>query len=42
AYKLIFRDAPDKLSYLNNKTIIESLPPVFKKIKNDVFKFTIK
>ncbi|WP_288222009.1 RluA family pseudouridine synthase [uncultured Clostridium sp.] len=42
AYKLIFRDTQDKLSYLNNKTITESLPPVFKKIKNDVFKFTIK
>lgn len=42
AYKLVFRDTKDKLSYLNNKTITESLPPVFKKIKNDVFKFTIK
>lgn len=42
AYKLIFRDAKDKLSYLENKTVIESLPPVFKKIKNDVFKFSIK
>jgi 23S rRNA pseudouridine955/2504/2580 synthase len=41
AYKLIFRNTPDKLEYLNNKTITESLPPVFKKIKNDVFKFTI-
>lgn len=41
AYKLLFRDAEGKLSYLNNKTIVESLPPVFKKIKNDVFKFTI-
>ena len=41
AYKLIFRDTKDKLSYLNNKTITESLPPVFKKIKNDVFKFKI-
>lgn len=42
AYKLVFRDTQEKLSYLNNKTITESLPPVFKKIKNDVFKFTIK
>lgn len=41
AYKLIFRNTQDKLSYLNNKTITESLPPVFKKIKNDVFKFKI-
>lgn len=41
AYKIIFREAPDKLSYLTNKTVIESLPPIFKKIKNDVFKFII-
>ncbi|MBV7274312.1 RluA family pseudouridine synthase [Clostridiaceae bacterium UIB06] len=37
AYKLIFRNCVEKLSYLENKTIAESLPPVFKKIKNDVF-----
>ena len=42
AYKVVFRDAPEKISYLTNKTVTESLPPVFKKIKNDVFKFTIK
>ena len=41
AYKVVFREAPDKISYLTNKTVTESLPPVFKKIKNDVFKFTI-
>lgn len=41
AYKVVFRDAPEKISYLTNKTVTESLPPVFKKIKNDVFKFTI-
>lgn len=39
AYKLIFKDCPEKLSYMENKTIAESLPPIFKKIKNDVFKF---
>lgn len=39
AYKLVFKDCPDKLSYMENKTIGESLPPIFKKIKNDVFKF---
>lgn len=39
AYKTIFRDCPEKLSYLKNKTIAETLPPVFKKIKTDVFKF---
>ncbi len=39
AYKLVFKDCPEKLEYLENKTITESLPPIFKKIKNDVFKF---
>lgn len=39
AYKLIFKDCPDKFSKLNNKTIAEALPPVFKKIKKDIFKF---
>ena len=39
AYKAIFKDCPEKLAYLNNKTIAESLPPIFKKIKTDVFKF---
>lgn len=37
AYKLNFRDCPDHLKYMENKTISEGLPPVFKKIKNDVF-----
>jgi 23S rRNA pseudouridine955/2504/2580 synthase len=39
AYKLIFKYTPKELDYLENKTIAESLPPVLKKIKNDVFKF---
>ncbi len=39
SYKLIFRDCSEKFSYLENKTIAVALPPVFKKIKNDVFKF---
>ena len=39
AYKLIFKETSDSLSYLKNKTIAESLPPILKKIKNDVFKF---
>ncbi|WP_234118703.1 RluA family pseudouridine synthase [Clostridium hydrogenum] len=39
AYKLIFRDCPEKLNYMENKTIAESLPPIFKKIKKDVFRF---
>jgi len=39
AYKLIFRECTGKLENMNNKTISEGLPPIFKKIKNDVFKF---
>ncbi|MFA6941940.1 MAG: RluA family pseudouridine synthase [Clostridiaceae bacterium] len=39
AYKLIFRDCPDYLSYLNNETILESIPPIYKRIKKEVFKF---
>ncbi|MGL5151502.1 MAG: RluA family pseudouridine synthase [Clostridium sp.] len=41
AYKLTFRDVQGKLGYLKNKTVAESLPPMFKKIKQDVFKFRI-
>ncbi|APM38859.1 RluA family pseudouridine synthase [Clostridium kluyveri] len=37
AYKVIFKDCTGKLSYMNNKTISEKLPPIFKKIKNDIF-----
>lgn len=37
AYKLYFKDCPPELSYLENKTLTESLPPIFKKIKRDVF-----
>lgn len=39
AYKVIFKECPEKLENLKNKTIAESLPPIFKKIKKDVFKF---
>ncbi|MBU3183807.1 RluA family pseudouridine synthase [Clostridium estertheticum] len=39
AYKLIFKNCPDDLSYMENKTIAESLPPALKKIKRDIFKF---
>lgn len=39
AYKVVFKDCPEKLQYLENKTIGESLPPVLKKIKTDAFKF---
>jgi pseudouridine synthase, RluA family len=37
AYKLVFKDCPEKLAYMENKTIAESLPPIFKKIRKDVF-----
>ncbi|MGO5065242.1 RluA family pseudouridine synthase [Clostridium sporogenes] len=39
SYKLIFREAMGNLEYIKNKTIAETLPPIFKKIKKDVFKF---
>lgn len=39
AFKVIFKSNSDELEYMRNKTIAESLPPVLKKIKNDVFKF---
>jgi len=39
AYKLVFKNCPEKLNYMENKTIAESLPPILKKIKTDVFKF---
>ncbi|MHC1683742.1 MAG: pseudouridine synthase [Clostridiaceae bacterium] len=39
AFKVIFKECPDKLSYLKNKTIAETLPPIFKKIKTDIMKF---
>ena len=39
AYKTIFKNCPEELAYMENKTVAESLPPVFKKIKKDVFKF---
>ena len=41
AYKLIFKGGEGKLEYLKNKTVVEALPPMFKKVKNEVFKFTI-
>ncbi|WP_163191694.1 RluA family pseudouridine synthase [Clostridium thermarum] len=39
AFKVVFTKCPDKLKYMEQKTIAESLPPIFKKIKKDVFKF---
>lgn len=42
AYKLNFRRINGKLEYLTNKTIAVALPPMFKKIKQDVFKFSLR
>jgi 23S rRNA pseudouridine955/2504/2580 synthase len=42
AYKLNFRKINGKLEYLKNKTIAVALPPILKKIKQDVFKFSLK
>ena len=39
AYKLVFKDCTGRLEYMTNKTIAEALPPMFKKIKREVFKF---
>lgn len=39
AYKLIFKNCPEKLKYLEDKTIAMPLPQLFKKIKKDMFKF---
>ena len=38
AYKLNFKNIDGKLDYLKHKIITVSLPPIFKKIKNDTFK----
>ena len=37
AYKLNFRSCPEKLNYMENKTITEGLPPILKKIRKDIF-----
>ncbi|GEP62411.1 pseudouridine synthase [Clostridium beijerinckii] len=42
AYKLNFRKINGKLEYLKNKTIASALPPILKKIKQDVFKFSLR
>ncbi|MFX0548782.1 RluA family pseudouridine synthase [Hathewaya histolytica] len=39
SYKLIFKECSGELEYLQNKTIAESLPPIFKRIKKDIMKF---
>ncbi|MCY6370856.1 RluA family pseudouridine synthase [Clostridium ganghwense] len=39
AYKLVFKDCPKELAYMENKTIVETMPPIFKRVKRDVLKF---
>lgn len=41
AYKLNFKKIDGKMGYLTDKIVVETLPPIFKKIKKDVFKFNI-
>lgn len=41
AYKVTFKNPPEALSYLKNKVVAEKLPPIFKSIRNDVFKFDL-
>ena len=41
AYKLVMREIGGNLDYLENKTIVQALPPMYKKIKQDVFKFSL-
>lgn len=39
ANKLVFTNMGGKLSYLNNHVVTMNLPPTYKKIKNEIFKF---
>ncbi|MCX7950830.1 MAG: RluA family pseudouridine synthase [Clostridiales bacterium] len=39
ANKIIFKNVGGNLSYLQDKVVSMNLPPLFKKIKNDLFKF---
>lgn len=41
AYKITFKNPTGKLEYLGNKVIAEKLPPLFKRIKNDLFRFDL-
>jgi 23S rRNA pseudouridine955/2504/2580 synthase len=38
ANKIIFKRCPDALKYMEDKTISMQIPPLFKKIKNDILK----
>lgn len=39
AYKLTFKECPESIKYIEGKTVTMQIPPRFKKIKNDLFKF---
>jgi len=41
AYKVTFKTPHGVLSYLGNKVVAEKLPPIFKKVKSDLFKFDL-
>ena len=41
AYKLNFKNIDGKLAYLKDKVITVALPPIFKKIKKDIFKIRL-
>ena len=41
AHKLNFKNIDGKLAYLKNKVITVTLPPIFKKIKKDIFKIRL-
>ncbi|WP_312649371.1 RluA family pseudouridine synthase [Proteiniclasticum sp.] len=41
AYKVTFKNPDGKLEYLGNKVVAEKLPPLFKKVKTDLFKFDL-
>lgn len=39
AYKLIFKNCPESLNYLEGKIVTMPIPSLYKKIRNDIFKF---
>ena len=41
AFKVTFKNPDGVLEYLGNKVVAEKLPPILKKVKNDLFKFDL-
>lgn len=41
AYKVTFKDADEYLSYMKGKVIAVKLPPLFRRIRNEVFRFDL-